>query len=234
MAMCIIHVIAMNTPTVKPSPLELLRKLLKNLSLNWLSLVFDVVLHLRKSICSTPSGPYEILDYDATLELTEIEGKKAIFRKRQRVQFLQNNIIAFEDYAWGDGDILVDYKCEPGVVVDRYKEGDRWNLLVSLRDTKSIGDVEQFHIERIVKDTYIKREEWLQTEIRRHTRRLKMSVIFPKQRRCQRAVLLQRSTNRSTELGPEHFDTLPDGRQMVYWETAHAKGYEIYTLKWRW
>lgn len=218
----------------QPQIPSFLHRLLNNLSLGWLSLAFDVALHLRKYICANPSGAYEILDYEAVVELVDTKGKLALFKKRQRVKFLQNSIIAFEDYAWGDGDILADYKCTPGVVVDKYKEGERWNILISLRDTKSVGDVEQFHIQRTVKGTYIKDEEWLQTEIRRHTQRLKMSVIFPQKRACKHAVLVQRSANRSTELGPEHFDTLPDGRQMVSWETAHAKGYEIYTLKWHW
>lgn len=50
---------------------------------------------------------YEILDYESTWEMLDTEGRMAIFRKRQRVKFLQNNIIAFEDYAWGDGKYLL-------------------------------------------------------------------------------------------------------------------------------
>ena len=224
----------MNTADERASSPDLLHRLLKYLSLDWLALTLDLSQILRKFICANPAGPYEILDYEATVELLDTKGKLAVFRKRQRVKFLQNSIIAFEDYAWGDGDILADYKCTPGVVVDKYKEGDRWNILVSLRDTKSIGDVEQFHIERTINSGYTKDEEWLQTEIRRHTRRLRMSVIFPEKRPCERAILVQRSEHKTTELGPDHFDVLPDGRQEVSWETNHARGYEIYTLKWKW
>lgn len=224
----------MNASEEKPLPLELLRRLFKYSSLEWVSLALDLSQQLRRFICANPTGPYEILDYEATVELLDTKGKLALFKKRQRVKFLQNSIIAFEDYAWGDGDILADYKCTPGIVVDKYKEGDRWNILVSLRDTKSIGDVEQFHIEQKVYDTYRKDEEWLQTEIRRATRHLIMNVLFPKGRHCIRAVLVQRSTNRATELGPDHFDILPDGRQLVSWETTHTRTYEVYTLKWRW
>ena len=43
---------------------------------------------------------------------------------------MQNNVIAFEDYAWGDGEIFTDYRCSPGVVVDKYQEGDRWSILI--------------------------------------------------------------------------------------------------------
>ena len=57
-----------------------------------------------------PAGSdlYEILDYESTLELCDTKGATARFQKRQRVKFLQNNIIAFEDYVWGDGDVLAE------------------------------------------------------------------------------------------------------------------------------
>lgn len=210
------------------------RRIFRYLSLDWLSLVLDLAQYLRRLLCARPSCPYEILDYEASVELLDTKGKKALFKKRQQVRFLQNNVIAIEDYVWGDGEILADYRCTPGVVVDKYREGDRWNLLISLRETKSSGDIEQFHVEQQARNTYRKHEEWLQTEIRRPTRRLRMSVTFPQKRGCQRAVLVQRSANRTTELGPEHFDILPDGRQMLAWGTNHAKGYEVYTLRWWW
>lgn len=215
-------------------PLSLLRRILKHVPVDWISVALDVGASLRRYVCRPPAGPYEILDYDATLEILDTAGKKAVYRKRQRVKFRQNNIIAFEDFAWGDGNVLAGYKCTPGVVVDKYRQGDRFNILISLRDTKSAGDIEQFHIERRVKNSYTHREEWLQTEIRRRTRRLRMAVIFPKGRQGYEAALARRSTNQTIALGPEHFDTLPDGRRMVSWETTHIRGYEVYTLKWRW
>jgi hypothetical protein len=218
----------------QPQTPSLLRRFLRNLSLDWLSLVLDIALHLRKYICSNPTGPYEILDYEAMIELLDTKGKLALFKKRQRVKFLQNSIIAFEDYAWGEGDILTDYTCSPGIVVDKYQEGDRWNILISLRETKSIGDIVEFHIERRERNTFTKPEEWLQTEIRRRVRRLQMNIVFPKGRHCTRATLAQRTANKATTLGPEHFHTLPDGKQLVSWETNHVRGYDIYTLKWKW
>ena len=221
-------------PLAQDDPLSLLRRILKHLSVDWIAVALDVGASLRRYVCRPPEGPYEILDYDATLEILDTAGKKAVFRKRQRVKFSQNNIIAFEDFAWGDGNILARYKCAPGVVVDTYRQGDRFNILISLRDTKSTGDIEQFHIERIVKNGYMCHEEWLQTEIRRRTRRLRMAVIFPKGRPGYDAVLAKRSTNQTIALGPEHFDTLPDGRRMLSWETTLIRGYEVYTLKWRW
>lgn len=179
-------------------------------------------------------GVYEILEYDSTLELLDPRGQKAVFRKRQKVRFLQNHIIAFQDYAWGDGDIFDDYRISPGTAVDRYREGDRWNILISLRSTKSKDDVEEFHIERQVRDGFTKGEEWHQVEIRHATKRLRMAVIFPKHRSCRSALLQERSRNRSTKLDNKNYVNLPDGRQMIQWETSRVRHLEVYTLRWRW
>jgi len=173
-------------------------------------------------------------DYDLSLTLMDSKGKTAVFKKRQQVKFLQDHIIAFQDYVWGDGEIFKDYKCSPGKEVDRYQEGDRWNILISLRETKNNGDIEEFYIERTALNGFTQPAESLQTEIRHQTKHLKVTIIFPKSRRCQRAVLLQRSRHQSLVLGPEHFTTLPDGRQRLSWETTKIKRFEIYTIKWRW
>ncbi|MFC1976415.1 hypothetical protein ACFLXQ_08445 [Chloroflexota bacterium] len=219
-----------------PSPLSrLLRYLPAYLSSDWITLFFDLYQIIRKWFNHhRREGIYEILDYDSTLELMDAKGKTAIFKKRQKVKFIQNYILAFEDYAWGDGEIFADYKCSPGIETDRYQEGDRWNILISLRETKNSGDTEDFYIERTAKHGFTKAEESFQSEIRHRTKRLKMSVIFPKTRRCQRAVLLHRSRHQTRVLGPEYFTDLPDGRQMVTWETEKVKRFEVYSIKWRW
>ena len=69
-----------------------------------------------------PDGLFEVLDYDSTLELLDGAGEMAIFKRRQKVRFLQDHILAFQDYAWGDGDVLADYRIAPGEVVDCYRE----------------------------------------------------------------------------------------------------------------
>ena len=48
-------------------------------------------------------GMYEVLDYQAQLVLKDSKGKTAVYTKRQHVHFLQNNVIAYQDQAWGDG-----------------------------------------------------------------------------------------------------------------------------------
>jgi hypothetical protein len=177
---------------------------------------------------------YQILDYDSTLELLDATGKTAVFKRRQRVKFLQDHIIAFQDYAWGDGDIFAEYNCSPGYEVDRYREGDQWNILISLRETKSAGDIIDFHTERKIKDGFLKEEEWWQVVIRHQTKQFKLAIIFPRKRRCKQASLLHRDRHRTTPLGPEHFTDLPDGRQVLTWETRKLNRFDTYIVKWVW
>ena len=203
--------------------------------LDWIWLLLDLYRFLSQFIKrDAHEGMYEILDYDSTLELMDPFGEIAIFKKRQQVKFLQDYVIAFQDYAWGDGEIFADYRCSPGVAVDRYQDGDRCNILISLRETKSAGDIEDFYIERVVRHGFTQADESRQIEIRHRTKRLRLAVIFPATRRCQNAALVERGRGKTTILGPEHFSDLPDGRQVVAWETTKIRRFEIYTLKWTW
>jgi hypothetical protein len=201
----------------------------------WVPIVLDLYRGLRQwLIRKVHTGMYEMLDYDCTLELVDSKGKLATFKRHQKVKFLQDNVIAFQDYAWGQGELFARYKVSPGVEVDRYRDGDRWNVLISLRETKSRGDIEDFYIERTVRNGFTKDQEWRQVEVRHQTRRLRLATIFPKNRHCQRAILLQRSRNRTTVLDREHFSELPDGRQVLTWETHNITRLEIYTIRWSW
>lgn|GEM_PF-674253 len=209
--------------------------LLRLLSQDWLGLLPDLYRALRLWVKRyRREGMYQILDYDSTLELLDPKGKIALFKRRQRVKFLQDHIIAFQDYAWGDGDIFADYKCSPGVEVDRYREGNQWNILISLRETKSAGEVMDFYTERTIKEGFTRDEDWWQVEIRHETRQFRLAIIFPARRHCRRAVLFHRNRQKTTSLGPEHFTTLPDGRQVLTWETNKLKRFESYLIKWLW
>jgi len=86
-------------------------------------------------------GMYEVLRYETTLELLDVKGKESIFTKKEEVKFLQNNIIAFQDQAWGSGKILLDYQCSPGIPVDFYQFAHKTYILISLRSVVKKGDI---------------------------------------------------------------------------------------------
>ena len=179
-------------------------------------------------------GMYEILDYDSTLEIMDSQGLTAVLRRREVIRFLQDNVVAIHDHAWGDGEIFAYYHCQPGVPVDFYKDGSKFNVLISLRETKNRGDVIEFWVERTVKHGLLHEQEWLETEVDHWMKRLTFSVIFPQERPCREATLSRRSTERTTVLSHRQFALLPDGRQKLTWTTSHPKLNDCYTLKWTW
>ena len=179
-------------------------------------------------------GMYEILDYDATLEIADIRGEKAKLTRREHIRFLQDNVVAIHDHAWGDGRFLCNYQCQPGVPVDIYEDGSKHNILISLRETKNKGDEMELWVERTIRGGFTEDEEWLETEVDHLMRRLKLAVIFPQGRPCRRATLTRRSTGKVTPLPQSHFALLPDGRGKLTWETRRPRLHDRYTIKWAW
>ena len=120
----------------------LLRRLLSLIFPDWITTLLTLYHDLSSAWAQRAPrerGMYEILTYDSTLELVDTKGQTAHVKRHQKVKFLQDNIIAFQDHAWGDGDIFADYAVSPGIEVDRYQDGDRFNVLISLRDQKPRG-----------------------------------------------------------------------------------------------
>jgi hypothetical protein len=182
----------------------------------------------------SPPGTYEVLEHRVTLELQDIKGKKAVYRKRQRIRFTQDNVFAYQDKAWGDGEIFAEYKCSPGVAVDRYKEGHRYRVLISFRETKNKGDIETINIERKILNGFTSsREDW-QTEVDHKTGRLSIKVIFPCKRPPQTAYIIEQNRTKTTLLDGRHRLKLPDGRHQVAWEMRNPRLHEAYILAWEW
>jgi hypothetical protein len=178
-------------------------------------------------------GMYEVLDYETTLELKDKQGSKATFHKRQKVKYLQNNIIAYQDQAWGDGEILLDYSCSPGQEADRYRPGHKTYILISLREEKKKGDTDEFFIDWGIKDGFLREVEQWGTEISHRTKRLKTGVIFPKSRPPIQTWLVEQLTNKKHSL-ETNTTQLPDGRWLVQWESTKPRLHENYIIKWEW
>jgi len=176
----------------------------------------------------------EVQEFDLAVDLVDSKGLKAVFNKRLKVRFLQDRVIAFQDQVWGDGKALETYRISPGQVVDTYKDGDRWNVLVSLRRTRNRGEIEEFHSQRTVVGGFRNSEEWIQVETWLPTKRINLRVHFPKHRPCRRIWLTERSRQRTTLLSLDDVSTLPDGSSEFSWSRNNPRRGEVFTLKWEW
>jgi hypothetical protein len=182
----------------------------------------------------TKPGMYEVLNYETTLEILDAKGKNAILTKTEEVRFLQNNIIAFQDQAWGDGKILLDYQCTPGVPVDFYRSGHKTHILISLRDVKQKGDQTNFRIKWKINNGFIKPMGYWATDVNHFTRNIKVSIIFPEKKPPLKLILVESNRQKTQELPREVISQLPDKRWQVTWEKRNPWLHEHYILKWEW
>lgn len=168
---------------------SLLDKLIALLSgLPWLDVLGQAWKILRKVMQNRSyKGMYEVLEYESTLELKDRAGKRATFKKREKVRYLQDNVIAYQDQAWGDGEILLNYRCTPGTPVDQYRSGHKTYILVSRREVKNRGDVDEFNVEWNIRQGFLKRTGYWETHVTHRTRHLEVNVVFPKSRPPRRA-----------------------------------------------
>ncbi len=179
-------------------------------------------------------GIYEVLEHEATLELKDVQGKRAQVRKRQRVRYLQHNIIAYQDQAWGDGEILLNYRCTPGVEADRYQAGHKTHILISLREAKGRGDIDEFKIEWEFRNGFVRSQEEWGSEVSHRTKALALQIIFPKSRPPQRVWLVEQLSRRTHLLPLGAIRQLGNGRWLVLWKTQRPRLHESYHLKWEW
>ncbi len=204
------------------------------LSSDWATLAQEAWELLKTIAAERTVGLYEVLDFDHALEICDFRGKKAIYHKRETVHVLQDFVSAYQDQAWGLGNIFADYKCSPGIPVDRYRDGHKYRVLISLREIKRRGERMRIRIDRTVRNGFTQVEGWSETEISHRTKHLRTSVTFPKERHCKQAALIEQNAGRVTPLAPSNIELLLDGRQRIFWETKKPVLFETYTLKWEW
>ncbi|MBN1669056.1 MAG: hypothetical protein JW862_18325 [Anaerolineales bacterium] len=179
-------------------------------------------------------GMYEVLEYESTLEIRDEKGERATFRKRKRVCYLQDGIIAYQDYAWGDGEILLNYRTSRGKAVDRHRSGFKTYILLSLREIKNRGDVDEFNIQWNIRRGFLTEDGYWGTDISQRTRKIRVNVIFPKSRPPMRLSLEECNRKRTYPLERDAHKQLPDGRWLVTWDTDKPRLYELYVMRWTW
>lgn len=205
------------------------------LGLPWFQIIGQVWKIGRKIIRGLSNeGIYEVLDYKCTLELLDSEGKNAIVQKREKVRYLQDNIIAYQDQAWGDGEILLDYHCSPGVLADQYQVGAKTYILISLRNVRNKGDIDEFNIDWKIQNGFPKHARFLATSINHKINKTTLQIIFPKDKPPLKASVFESNLQRRYDLGKDAYKTLPDGRHTVVWKNSKPRLYENYLLNWEW
>lgn len=205
------------------------------LDLPWANILGDAWKVFRKILRGlSQEGVYEVLDYRSSLRILDVSGKTAQYIKEKKVRYLQDDVIAYQDHAWGDGKILLNYQCSPGKAVDKYRSGYKTNILISLREIKNRGDVDKFHIQWDMKNSFLKKEESWSTLITQRTKKITIEVTFPIRRKPYHVILEESNRRRTQYLSKDSFHHYSDGRIKVSYTIKHPRLYEHYVLRWNW
>jgi len=183
---------------------------------------------------STKLGAFEVLNYESTLEIMDVEGKHGKFNKVEKVRFIQNNLVAVQDQLWGFKKSITDYKCSPGAPVDFYQVGYKTYVVISLREVKSKDDEEVFNFQWHLCGKPVMRFGFWETNIDRFTHDLHLKIIFPEERPPIRLWMIEANHNRTIELDKTKLTQLPDKRWQITWESNSPRLNETYTMKWDW
>jgi len=194
--------------------------------------LWEIMVSIRAKLRN--EAVYEVLDYESTLELSDRSGKKAIFKKQKKIRYLHDDIIAFQDYAWGEGEILCNYRSNRGVPVDRYRSGFKTYILLSLREVKNRGEIDEYRIQWNIRRGFLLKDGYWSTDVSQPTHHIKVNVIFPKARPPLRLSVEETNRRQTHLLERDAQQQLPDGRWLVSWETNKPRLYEVYVLRWIW
>lgn len=205
------------------------------LGLPWVEVAAEAWKLGRKTLRGLSNeGMYEVLEYESTLELRDAKGKDATFSKRMKVRYQQDDIIAFQDYGWGEGKAIQNYQSSPGVPVDKYKVGYKTYVLLSLREVKNKGDMDEFHIRWGITNGFQTANESWETEISTRMHRVQIHIIFPESRPPDKVIGVEHNVRESRQFHNRAKRRLPDGRWRVTWEIEKPRLFERYVIKWEW
>jgi hypothetical protein len=147
--------------------------------------------HLRRLLL--PEGllpsPYTVLAFDATVMLHDPLGLRATFGRHQTVRFCQDGVGAILDHVWGDGIALTDYWTDAGRLIGSIQDGPRRHLVLALGRRTRRGELLSFQVRRRAMAAFLAPEEWVATVVDHPVQQLRRTVVFPRERPCQLAVL---------------------------------------------
>lgn len=179
-----------------------------------------------------PQPLYEVLDYQAVLELLDTEGRDAIYTRRQTVRFLQDQVTGWYDYGWGNGIAFAEHEVSPGSIIERRLLGSHHRSRIELSEPKAKGDVLTFTISRSIKNGLVSPSaHWLEAELYHNAYHVSLRVLMPASRLVQDARLVSLGTPQPKRLAVRRE---PDGRQSVAYTVPRPTVGERYTLLWDW
>ena len=120
------------------------------------------------------------------------------------------------------------------MAVDKYRSGYKTHILISLREVKNRGDIDEFNIQWGISRGFLSPTGFWGTDVDHRTELVKVEVVFPKNRPPMKISVLEKNLQRVSAISQDRLIQLPDGRWQLTWEKPKPRRYEQYILRWEW
>lgn len=185
-----------------------------------------------RALASRSHASYETLSLDIALDLMDAKGRIAALTRKQEVRFLAEEAGVVRDLVWGDGDVLARYRAYGAKMVDVRREGLKQIVWLGLPTRPARGERAVVRSTRVIHHGFRDREEYLETEVERPTKRLGVTVSFPKSRPPREAsIVVSPPVTPARRLGVR-YDLGP--RPCLHWKVANPRLLARYRLRWSW
>ncbi|MCC6269201.1 MAG: hypothetical protein IT300_16665 [Dehalococcoidia bacterium] len=179
-----------------------------------------------------PQSSYENVSLSIELELCDTKGKRATLRRTQRVRFLAAEAGVVRDVVWGEGKSLAGYTVEGAEQLSVRHEGSKKVVLLGLPTSPGKGEDVTLKTERTILDGFRPSEGYLETVVERATKRLRLQVLFPRQR-PPKEVRLEASPP-VIAARPLAVRLTKSGRGYATWGMEEPKRLVTYRIRWSW
>lgn len=122
---------------------------------------------------------YETLSFDSYLSILG-QGEVALFRRRQRVRFLENGVSVFIDRLWGEGVLLAGYSLSRGMgIIEALRTRKGYAMILSLPRRFKKGEVLTIETERRIVGGFANAKPYWELAMWAPTQRISLKVSMP-------------------------------------------------------
>ncbi|MCA9852254.1 MAG: hypothetical protein KC482_01415 [Dehalococcoidia bacterium] len=181
---------------------------------------------------SRPTPSYRNVILALELDICDVEGRLAILRRRQTVEFRTPDAGVIRELLWGDGRLLGKTLAHGADLLGGRREGGRVVQFLGTNPPPAKGERRRIETERVVRDALLGAEEYLEGFAERPTSALKLRVLFPEGRfaRTARAEM----TPPRSKLRTIRPRIGKDGRAALSWTIRNPDELATYRLAWNW
>lgn len=123
--------------------------------------------------------PYETIKFSGRLKFLDTTRSVAIFTRRQRVRFLEDNVGVMFDRVWGEGVILGRYSVQEAKLMEPIRTSNGYILPLALPGRFRKGDVFDLVTHRRIIGAFDNDSGYWDTSMTKPTELIQITVITP-------------------------------------------------------